>query len=141
LSEQILVSGIVKLSLQGQLSGHDYQVILDFQSQPKLGVKQTLNFGAVKALAALGGGGTIRAIASADFHYQKIAGTISLKKGYLTVNGLAGSYQHYQYLVRSARFGQGINVLVDPQMNTIRLPYLLARIQDAIGHQGKVEWK
>ncbi|HPP12095.1 MAG TPA: hypothetical protein PKW42_05115 [bacterium] len=141
LNDQVIVSGIVKTALQGKLSPGQHHLVVTFESLPRFGVKQTLNFGAVKALAALGGGGSVRAITGADFHYSKMAGSLSLINGYLTLEGLAGRHGQYQYLLRSRPLGQGINVFVDPGMNTIRLEYFLGRLQDAISRQGKVDLK
>ncbi|MCM8770013.1 MAG: hypothetical protein NC911_10185 [Candidatus Omnitrophica bacterium] len=138
-NDQVIVSGIVKSQVEGKVSPGSFQLSLRIESVPARGVKQTLNFGAVKALTALGGGGTIRAITKSDFHYRKLAGRLTLADGYLTIEGLAGRHGHYQYFLQSSPWGQGINVFVDPEMNTIRLEYLLSRLQTAFSRSGKVD--
>jgi len=95
-------------------------------------VKQALNFGAVKALTALATGHPIRSISRQDFSYQKMAGRVTIKNGYLTIEGLAGRKGESGYLLKSRPFGQGINVLVHTKTNTIRLEDFRKRIARAL---------
>lgn len=103
-----------------------------FRSVEKRGVKQILNFGAVKALTALATGNPVRSLGQRDFPYQKMAGRVSIRNGYLTIEGLAGRKGESGYLLKSRPFGQGINVLVHTKTNTIRLEDFRKRLARAL---------
>jgi len=131
LNDQVFVSGILNISGSFLLAREEKFFETTFVSVDKKGIKQTLNFGAVRALTALATGNPIRSIGKQDFHYLKLAGRVTIKNGYITIEGLAGKKGENSYLLKGPIWGQGINVLVHTKTNTIRLEDFRKRLARA----------
>jgi len=132
LSEDVYISGIMDVEGKGRLDKKGPAIEITFRSKKERGVKQVMNFGAVKVISSLGGGSPIKAIGSSNFAYSLIAGRATIKEGYLTIEGLAGERSGRQYLVRSGLWG-GINLTIDRETNTIKIDELVRIIRKQVG--------
>jgi len=135
LNPQIYVSGIMNLKGYAKLNKTDKEIEVVFDTSKKKGEKQFLNFAAVKALLHFGASSLITSARKTNYSYKKLAGKITLKNGYLTIEGLAGEKGENQYLVRSGYFGPRINILVNKKTNTIKLEDFRKRIRNAVSSQ------
>ncbi|MCM8762174.1 MAG: hypothetical protein NC929_02490, partial [Candidatus Omnitrophica bacterium] len=97
----------------------------------KKGVKQLMNFGAIKVIASLSGGSAIKSFGTSDFPYGMIAGSVVIHHRYLTIEGLAGRKGHQELLIKKGLF-KGINLFIDRRFNTIEIQDLRNRIIHAI---------
>lgn len=130
LSEEVYISGILDVDGKGAFTQEGPEVEVSFRSKPARGVKQAMNFGAVRVLATLGGGSPIKTFGSSDFRYNLIAGRLTVKNDYLTIEGLAGRKGDQNFLIRGGLFG-GINLSIDRDSNTIKIEELQRRITTA----------
>lgn len=127
LSEEIYISGILNVDGNGSFTEKGPEIAVSFRTKPARGVKQVMNFGAIRVLASLGGGSPVKALGSSDFRYSLIAGKMTVKDGYLTIEGLAGKKGDQNLLIRGGLFG-GINLAISKDSNTIKIDELKRRI-------------
>jgi hypothetical protein len=106
------------------------EIEVSFRSEPTRGVKQEMNFGAIRVIASLGGGSPIKAFGGSDFGYNLMAGRLTVKDNYLTIEGMAGRKGNQNFLIKGGLFG-GINLSIDSDSNTIRIEELKRRINTA----------
>lgn len=132
INEKILITGIINITGNFYLQRKNFEFEIFFRSLEKKGVKKYMNFAAIELLTSLSGTNPVRSIGSSNFYYKKIAGKISLKNNYLTIEGLAGEKGEKQYLVIKPFLTPGINILVDKRTNTIKFDELIKRIKIAI---------
>jgi hypothetical protein len=133
LNREIEMSGIIDIAGDGTYkTGEDMDMTVEFNSVKRRGVGQYMNFSAVQVISALGGGNPVKTMGSANFNYSKIAGRITLKENYITLQGLAGESRGQQYLIRGGIFGTGMNLMIDEKSNTIKLQELIDRVKNAV---------
>lgn len=132
INEKILITGIINISGNFYFQKKDFEFEIIFETVKKRGIKQYMNFGAIELLTSLSGTNPIRTIGSSNFYYKKMAGKITLKNKYLTIEGLAGQKGENQYLIIKPFFMPGINILVDKRTNTIKLDELIERVKIAV---------
>jgi len=133
-----VINGTVDATASVLVRRGDPVAELSFASVRKRGVKQALNFGAVKALMQLTGnyGSAMSGISKADFNYSTLAGRVTYRDGYVTLEGLAGVKGPNQILLKGPAVGQGINIFVNSTTNTIRLEDLRRRVENALSTFG-----
>ena len=144
ISDEIYVSGVINVNGFLNFNGKDVEMETTIKSVRKRGVKQIMNFGAVKVLVAMSGGNLIKSIGSSNFYYSKIGVKITLKNNYLTLEGLAGKRRNVQYMIKKSFLRQGINLTIDRNSNTIEISHFIRRIKDAIKRVkegGKLKFK
>ena len=132
ISEEMYISGFANVDGHFTFSKNQPEFEVTVYSVKKKGVKQVMNFGAVKVLMALGSGNPVKTMGGKDFSYAKLAGKVNLKNGFLIIDGLAGKKGRYQYLLKSGFGIGGINVFMDTSMNTIKLKDFQKRIRKAL---------
>lgn len=132
ISDEIYISGIIDIRGFFNLKGKNVELETTIKSVKKKGVKQIMNFGAIKVLVAMSGGSPIKSIGSSNFYYSKIGIKINLKNNYLTLKGLAGEKKNVQYIIKKSFFRQGINLTIDKNSNTIEISHFIRRIKSAI---------
>ncbi len=130
LSNEVCISGILDIDGKGKLAGGGSEVAASFRSRPVRGVKQVMNFSAIRVLASMGGGNPIRVFGSSDFGYSLIAGRLTVKDNHLTIEGLAGEKGKQNLLIKGGVFG-GVNLSVDRTSNTIRIEEVKRRVEAA----------
>ena len=130
INKQIYISGLMNIEGKFKLRDKEGEVI--FETVDKRGIKKFMNFGAVKAVMALANENPVKQMAGANFSYRKIKGKISVRKKYLTIEGLAGKKGENQFIVKGNPFGTSINILVHGKTNTIRLKDFKKRIKNAL---------
>jgi len=131
LNEDIYISGILDAKGKGSLNTPEPDLDIIFESRKKKGVKQVMNFGAIKVIASLSGGNVIKSFGTSDFPYGLIAGRAIIDNGYLTIRGLAGRKGDQEILIKRGTF-KGINLFIDRDLNTINIQDLKNRITHAI---------
>ncbi|MCM8829880.1 MAG: hypothetical protein NC824_02650 [Candidatus Omnitrophica bacterium] len=131
LNEDIYVSGVIDAEGKGSINKPEPDLDITFKSRKKKGVKQVMNFGAIKVIASLSGGSAIKSFGTSDFPYGMIAGRAVIDNGYLTIEGLAGRKGHQELLIKKGMF-KGINLFIDRRFNTIEIQDLRDRIIHAI---------
>ncbi|MDX9799322.1 MAG: hypothetical protein RBT05_10750 [Bacteroidales bacterium] len=131
MNEEVYISGVMDIEGKGYYSNGSPVLELIFKTKKSKGVKQVMNFGAVKFISSLGGGNPIKSIGSANFRYNIISGKVRIKDGYLTIEGLAGKKGDKYFLVKSGLFG-GINISIDKR-NTIKIEDLIRIITKQVG--------
>jgi len=131
LNEDIYVSGILDAEGNGSINKPEPDLEITFRSRKKKGVKQLMNFGAIKVIASLSGGSAIKSFGTSDFPYGMIAGRVTINNGYLTIEGLAGRKGHQEILIKKGLF-KGVNLFIDRRFNTINIQDLRKRIIHAI---------
>lgn len=132
LSDEIYISGAMDVEGRGHIAETGPVIEITFRSKRTRGVRQVMNFGAVKVISSLGGGTPAKSFGSSNFAYSSIAGRVTIQEGYLTVEGLAGERGGRQFLVRSGLFG-GINLTIDKETNTIKMEELIRMITRQLG--------
>lgn len=131
LNEEIYVSGILDAEGKGSFNKDEPQFDVVFRSRKKKGIKQVMNFGAIKVISSLSGSSPIRSFGTSDFPYGVIAGRAVINNGYLTIEGLAGRKGNQDILIKKGIF-KGINLFIDRRFNTIEIEDLQHRIIHAI---------
>jgi|LSQX01.3.fsa_nt_gb hypothetical protein len=131
LNEEIYISGILDAEGKGVFVNNMLSLEMTFKSIRKKGIKQLMNFEAVKVLSSMGGGNPIKTLGSSNFGYSQMSGRIIVNNGYLTVEGLAGEKGGKQLLVKSGLFG-GVNLSVDKKTNTIKIEELVNIIAEQL---------
>ena len=132
ISDEIYISGVINVNGFLNFKGKDVEMETTIKSVRKRGVKQIMNFGAIKVLVAMSGGNPMKTIGSSNFYYSKIGIKITLKNNYLTLEGLAGERRNVQYMIKKSFLRQGINLTIDRNSNTIEISHFIRRIKDAI---------
>ncbi|MCD6408465.1 hypothetical protein J7L87_05385, partial [bacterium] len=132
ISDEIYISGVINVNGFLNFKDKDVEMETTIKSVRKRGVKQIMNFGAVKVLVAMSGGNPIKSIGSSNFYYSKIGIKITLKNNYLTLEGLAGEKKNVQYMIKKSFLRQGINLTIDKKSNTIEISHFMRRIKNAI---------
>jgi len=130
-NENLVITGFMNLKGNLDISGETFEIETIFNSI-KRGVKQYMNFGAVELISSLSGGNPIRRFGQTNFYYKNIAGKISIKNNYFTIEGLAGEKGENQYLVIKPFLLPGINILINKNNNTIQLDEFINRVNLAI---------
>lgn len=130
LNRDIYVSGIIDAEGYGSFNKDEPQFDVVFKSRKKKGVKQVMNFGAIKVISSLSGS-PVKSFGTSDFPYGLIYGRVIINKGYLTIEGLAGSKGTQEILIKKGLL-KGINLFIDRRFNTIRIEDLRGRIIHAI---------
>lgn len=130
LNEEIYVSGILDSEGKGSLNKDEPQFDIVFSSRKKKGIKQVMNFGAIKVISSLSGS-PVKSFGRSDFPYGVIAGRAIINNGYLTIEGLAGKRGTQDILIKKGLF-KGINLFIDRRFNTIKIEDLRHRIMHAI---------
>jgi len=131
LNEDIYVSGILDIKGNGSLNKSEPDLDITFKSRKKNGVKQVMNFGAIKVIASLSSGSPIKSFGASDFPYSLIAGRAIIDNGYLTIKGLAGRKGEQEILIKRGLF-KGVNLFIDRDLNTIKIQDLKNSITNAI---------
>ncbi|MCM8760386.1 MAG: hypothetical protein NC832_01545 [Candidatus Omnitrophica bacterium] len=131
LHEDIYISGVIDAEGKGSLNKPESDLEITFKSRKKKGVKQVMNFGAIKVIASLSGGSVIKSFGTSDFPYRMIAGRVTINDNYLTIEGLAGRKGYQELLIKKGLF-KGINLFIDRRFNTIEIQDLRNRIIHAI---------
>jgi len=126
LSDEVYISGILDLNGKAAFGKSGPEAEVSFRSKPARGVKQVMNFSAISVLASMGGGSPIKTFGSSDFGYNLIAGRLTVRNNYLTIEGLAGERGGQNLLIKGGTFG-GINLSVDKYSNTISLEEIRRR--------------
>ncbi len=127
ISEEIYISGFMDISGRLSLGEEEPRFNARFNSVRRRGVRQVMNFGAVKMIASIGGGGGVQ-IGRSNFGYSRIAGEIDIDRGYLTLKGNAGTRGDNEYIIRGGLFG-GINLSIHRDFRTISMSYLSERLK------------
>ncbi|MCM8817925.1 MAG: hypothetical protein NC915_00340 [Candidatus Omnitrophica bacterium] len=130
--KNIVITGFINLNGNFNIEKDKFEFETSFNSVPKRGIKQYMNFGAVEVIASLSGGSVIKQFGTSNFYYKTIAGRISLKDNYLTIEGLAGEKGDNQYLIIKPILFPGINILIDKKNNTIKFDEFINRVNLAI---------
>ncbi|MCX8082900.1 MAG: hypothetical protein N3D17_05850 [bacterium] len=130
LNEDIYISGILDAEVRGSLNKDTPDIDVVFRSKKKRGIKQVMNFGAIKVISSLSGS-PIKSFGSSDFPYGVIAGRVTMNNGYLTIEGLAGRKGLHEILIKKGVF-KGINLFIDRRFNTIKIEDLQRRITHAV---------
>lgn len=131
LNEEIYVSGVIDVEGNGSLNKDTPDLDVVFRSRKKKGVKQVMNFGAIKVISSLSGTSPIKSFGTSDFPYGVIAGRVIVDNGYLTIEGLAGRKGLQDILIKRGVL-KGINLFIDRRFNTIEIEDLRRRIMHAI---------
>ena len=87
LNKDVYVSGRMDIEGSGNFSEGVRALEISFRSRRTRGVKQVMNFGAVKAISSLGGGNPVKAVGGSNFGYSLIAGRVTIRNEFLTVEG------------------------------------------------------
>ncbi|HNS31696.1 MAG TPA: hypothetical protein PKN36_01820 [bacterium] len=132
LNKDVYISGIMDIEGKGHIEGKSPFLEITFRSKGAKGMRQVMNFGAVKAISSIAGGSPVKSLGSSNFSYSRIAGKITIREGYLTLEGLAGESKGKQFLVKSGIFG-GINLAIDKDTNTIKIEELVRTINKQFG--------
>lgn len=130
-NNEVYISGILDVNGQGTFTGQGPEVTVVFRSKPVRGVKQVMNFSAIKVLASLGGGNPIKTFGSSNFGYKLIAGRVTIKENHLTLEGMAGEKGGQDLLVKGGFFS-GVNLSIDRNSNTIKIEEIKHRIDAAL---------
>jgi len=132
LSKEIYISGIFNIDGNFKFEDKNYKLESKIFSVRKRGIKQIMNFGAVRFFTTLAGGNPIRMVGRANFYYGKIGLKITAKNNRLTIEGLLGEKKGQQYIIKKKFLRNSINLTIDKNSNTINISDLKKRIQTAI---------
>lgn len=130
LNEEIYVSGFLNAEGKGSLNKDQPQLDIVFESRKKSGVKQVMNFGAIKVISSLSGS-PVKSFGTSDFPYSIIKGRAIINDGYLTIEGRAGRKGEQDILIKKGLF-KGINLFIDRRFNSIKIDDLQRRIMHAV---------
>ena len=128
LNPDIVFTGIMDLAVHFKKTGTDLSWRADFENRPGKRASQHLNISAIRALANFSTGSAVGMVGKQNFYYNKFAGSLLYHNGFLTLEGSAKKTKNYSYLLVAEKFSSGVNILVDPKNNTIRLSDLKQRL-------------
>ncbi|MFH0797670.1 MAG: hypothetical protein V2A65_11590 [Candidatus Omnitrophota bacterium] len=127
------ISGVANLGLDFQTRMENLKFLQAIiETVPAKGIRQYLDFRAVKALLALSTGSPPGYLVDKAYYgYRKLAARVTYQDRFLTIEGLAKKNRNKEYVLLGTPFGQTVNIAIDPRGNTVNLDDLKQRLGQA----------